>query len=248
MTPNYETQDDNVDQIISDYNFQQPESYSEREKPAPEQAVDTSPSESDTTLEEKQSTPPNETDSIEHNEQSNVTSETETHRDDTHLPSGIDLDDIVDAQLSESVLAMISNNDSPSVEQKESNPNTPSSRENTVSVTEILDWYEPKFQTLQKTAEQKLKELMDYALEEYNKKKTNNEKISYAYFFQKYNKAILELEKKTDDTFNDFYQSLQSDLTKHGFNKEHAVAYKELYEETKQQLRNEMTQKVMNLM
>ncbi|GLB58996.1 hypothetical protein [Cytobacillus sp. NCCP-133] len=109
---------------------------------------------------------------------------------------------------------------------------TPESNE--VTIGSIKDKYRPSFENLQSQADAKINALVSRAASEYVEKKQSGEKISVAYFYQKYSGAGSELESKTDAAFQTIYSALQNDLKQNGFSPSHAEEFQKEYETAKE--------------
>jgi hypothetical protein len=109
----------------------------------------------------------------------------------------------------------------------------------------ILNKYKPSFEDIEVQANQKVNELISYAVREYKDKKENEEEISYFYFYSKYSLAGKTLESNTDDSFNYIYEHLENELKKKGFDEKSALIFKEQYNETKKQRKAQLMSKGM---
>jgi hypothetical protein len=114
-----------------------------------------------------------------------------------------------------------------------------------VTAASIVEKYRPSFINLQQQANAKIDALVAHAFAEYQAKKSNNEEISFTYFYRKYNTAAKELEVKTDAAFETIYQALEAELTKHGFSTSHAQEFRDAYEQEKAARRNALIQKTI---
>lgn len=114
----------------------------------------------------------------------------------------------------------------PSLDQKKSKKDKP-------TVESINKKYEPSFQELQTQANVKVDKLISIALEEYNTKKKNGEKISYPYFYSKYVSAAKLIEMDTDLVFDQIYDALSIELVQSGFTNEDAKTFQEQYNNEK---------------
>ncbi len=101
------------------------------------------------------------------------------------------------------------------------------------TVAEIKDKYRPVFESLESQANVKIEALVSRAVGEFNEKRTQDEPISYSYFYRKYTVAGRDLEKKTDETFNYIYTALENNLKKNGYSPSHAKDFKDQYAATK---------------
>ncbi|OAT81623.1 hypothetical protein A6P54_12685 [Bacillus sp. MKU004] len=110
----------------------------------------------------------------------------------------------------------------------------------------ILNKYKPSFEDIEVQANQKVNELISYAVKEYKDKKENGEEISYFYFYSKYSLAGKTLESNTDDSFNYIYGHLENELKKNGFDEKSASIFKDKYKEMKKQRKAQLMSKGMD--
>ncbi|WP_345242000.1 hypothetical protein [Pontibacillus salipaludis] len=120
-------------------------------------------------------------------------------------------------------------NDSETSKEKE----TPGSKTQ-LTVTEIENRYAPSFQSLQDQANAKINNLVEYAYQEYQKKKETDKSVSYGYFYTKYKSAANRLEESTDVVFNQLYDSLKKELQENGHPKNALAEVKSYYNEQKE--------------
>ncbi|MFG6179645.1 hypothetical protein ACGTN6_20645, partial [Halomonas sp. THAF12] len=103
-----------------------------------------------------------------------------------------------------------------------------------MSVTQIKNRYAPSFQSLQDQANAKINNLVEYAYQEYQKKKETDKSVSYGYFYTKYQSAANRLEESTDVVFNQLYDSLKKELQANGHPKNALAEVKYYYQEQKE--------------
>jgi hypothetical protein len=113
-----------------------------------------------------------------------------------------------------------------------------------MTVEAIKARYESSFQSLEGQVDSQLGSLIGQAKGEYVEKQAAGETVNPAYFYQKYSGAAENVESKTDAAFNSLYTGLTSELKANGFSESHANQYKEDYEATKENRRNELLSKV----
>jgi hypothetical protein len=110
----------------------------------------------------------------------------------------------------------------------------------------ILKKYTPSFKDIEEQANQKVNELISYAVREYKDKKENGEEISYFYFYSKYSTAGKTLEANTDDSFNYIYEHLENELKQKGFDEKNALTFKKQYNKAKKQRKSQLMSKGMD--
>ncbi|MFS0689442.1 hypothetical protein AB1K89_09375 [Sporosarcina sp. 179-K 8C2 HS] len=114
-----------------------------------------------------------------------------------------------------------------------------------LTVAEVKGKYEPVFRQIEGQADDKINALIGRAKKEYIDKKADGEKISYAYFYNKYMNAANSLEAKTDATFYGVIKALESELTANGYNKSYAKSFIDEYETMKKTRRDGIIKKAM---
>lgn len=112
-----------------------------------------------------------------------------------------------------------------------------------LTVSEVLEMYRVSFIDLEKQAQANINSLISLAMDEYQIKKQNGEKVSYFYFYAKYSDAGTALETKTDVAFQVIYKELQNELVKNNIDKNEASVFLEDYNKTKKQLRKTLITK-----
>jgi hypothetical protein len=135
----------------------------------------------------------------------------------------------------------------PSTETSKTTPNPTESKpkKKDITVASIKTKYEPTFVDLESQANSKIDSLIGRAFTEFQEKKANGESVSFGYFYQKYNSAAKELEKRTDAAFEIVYDALEGELKKHGFSPSHAKEFKEAYDTAKSERRSALLKKAM---
>lgn len=114
------------------------------------------------------------------------------------------------------------------------------------TAAEILAKYQPVFEKLESQADEKLNNLLSYAISEYQTKRSNGEDISYFYFYSKYTSAANNLENSTDTTFYYIYNVLVKDLENSGYSTKAAEPIKSHYLSVKKQRRNAIMNQAMS--
>lgn len=110
----------------------------------------------------------------------------------------------------------------------------------------IIGKYQQVFGGLENQANAKIDALLSYAVDEYKQKKANGEKISYFYFYSKYNSAANNLEAGTDQSFNYIYNAMVKDLTASGYSAGDAQPIKDQYNSLKEQRRSALLNKAIS--
>lgn len=105
----------------------------------------------------------------------------------------------------------------------------------------IIELYEPAFKELENKALQRLENLFESAIEEYQQKE-NDGTLDRFMLSNKYIQAGRMLEKNVDKTFNALLAEMKSELTSKG----HSTAITKKVEETYQQAKNQKKRELLS--
>ncbi|RFB11068.1 hypothetical protein DZB84_21405 [Bacillus sp. HNG] len=122
---------------------------------------------------------------------------------------------------------------------------TDTQKEDTNPATSITSKYEASFREIETQAIQKIDSLISIGIEEYKTKKSNDEDVSYFYFYSKYSRAGNVLEAKTDEAFQTVYKALTNELVANGLDKSYAKPYLDQYNSSKESRRDALLSKAM---
>ncbi|WP_404427703.1 hypothetical protein LG296_06680 [Ureibacillus chungkukjangi] len=114
------------------------------------------------------------------------------------------------------------------------------------TVAEIKSKYKPTLEALEAQASGKINGLVSQAKAEYQKKKANGEKISVAYFYQKYMGAATALEGSTDAVFDSVMAIVETDFVVNGYSPSYGDSFRSEYAATKERLRKSLYDKAMS--
>lgn len=113
-----------------------------------------------------------------------------------------------------------------------------------VTAENIKNDFQPKLNELEKQVNVRIDELIENAVTEYQEQVESGEAVSFVQLYQKYTKAAEELEKKTDEAFQEIYSDYQNELKTNGLNPTEAEDLKKQYEETKESIRTNLLREV----
>jgi hypothetical protein len=103
----------------------------------------------------------------------------------------------------------------------------------------IIKKYRLQLEELKQYANQNIEQLAEEAINEWKAKQ-----IPLTALYTKYMKRANELEKQINTEFQQIYETAKTDLQQHGFASEYANPLKQEYEDTKEEQKAEMMQKV----
>ncbi|SEA37693.1 hypothetical protein SAMN05421743_104161 [Thalassobacillus cyri] len=113
-----------------------------------------------------------------------------------------------------------------------------------VTAENIKNDFQPKLNELEKQVNVRIDELIENAVTEYQEQVESGEAVSFVQLYQKYTKAAEELEKKTDEAFQEIYSDYQNELKTNGLSPAEAEDLKKQYEETKENIRTNLLREV----
>ncbi|WP_144512768.1 hypothetical protein [Bacillus sp. FJAT-22090] len=113
------------------------------------------------------------------------------------------------------------------------------------SAETIIEKYKPALEGLEGQADTKINALIGRAVGEYQEKKTNGEKIDFAYFYNKYMSAANNLEANTDRVFNSVIKVIEKELAANAFDKSNVQILKDEYEAKKKARRDSLISKAL---
>lgn len=113
------------------------------------------------------------------------------------------------------------------------------------TVASIKDKYRPALEGLEDQADSKINALIGRAVNEYQGKKSDGEKIDFGYFYNKYMTAASDLEANTDTIFQAVVHAVEKDLAANGYDKSYAQSFKDEYEATKKARRDSILSKAL---
>ncbi|MDR4890109.1 hypothetical protein RGU12_21665 [Fredinandcohnia sp. QZ13] len=101
-------------------------------------------------------------------------------------------------------------------------------------LTVIKDKYTVEFENLEKETKKKAKDLLARAKEDFVEESTDG--IAALQVMSSYYNEFKTLETETDETFEQIYAQLETELEAGGYSKDEAVTFREQYEEKKKKM------------
>lgn len=94
------------------------------------------------------------------------------------------------------------------------------------AVTKITNRYRLQLEDLKMKANEQSHALLQEAMNEYQSYKQQGKTIPYMDLYTKYYEAAKEVEKNIDESFQDIYSALETELEENGYSGSHAIEFK----------------------